>query len=92
MNALCYHLPPQDTHNIFIPFNPPWVLTCSRQPQLLFFGDAELQTAQCVVIRVLVSRGRAEMSAVISGGTRPAASQVVLQGPRRPQGTLKTRG
>jgi len=32
---------------------------------------------------------RVEMSAVISGGTRPAASRVVPWGPRRPRGTWR---
>lgn len=88
----CATTSPQDTHNIIIPFEPPRVLTCSQQRQLLFLGDAQLQTAQCVVIRVAASRGGAEMSAVISGGAMPAASQVVPRGPWRPQRTLKTRG
>lgn len=90
MNA-SYHLPPTHTH-IIIPFAPPWVLTCSRQPQLLLPGDAEPQTVQRVVIRAVASHGWAEMSAVISGGKRLAASRAFLRGPHRPQGTLRTRG
>lgn len=54
--CLSLHPPPKST--VIIPPTPPWVLTCSLQPQLLP-GDAEHQT-------VVASRGAAEMSAVIS--------------------------
>lgn len=62
-------LPPTHTHALISPPSAPpvWVSTCSRRPQLLP-DDAELQTVRRLVIGVVASHGRVEMSAVISGG------------------------